>query len=371
MAGRYALVTWPTKQDRFASVKYVFTYDITADLVVGNVLDWISPHDLEVISQFNGKQLSGKYCDRLIFMLSKPKRGFVFACRHGLMSLFNVLANRLCLLKTDVHNYAIPGLKAAVEEGYIDIVHIILNEIVNVNMSDVACRHQRLDILIFEYPKCLKEITSLLVDGDFRSLIDSYSKTPRFKELLNETLRYAVDLKHIELVHICVGYGADMLENPVYEAARANSHLIIKVIMESVRDETTLRKLRRYAVLGYASSNNLEKMRKYFDDDVSDDVEFLQNIILYTSNVEILKFCISKGAIVDQMTIWHAIDVNGIDMVDHLITIGCDVIEMMKRAIYRGSVEKIKYIAERGEERFAKSDYMTFIVYATKHSSKR
>lgn len=367
MENRYALVA--TNNYKLVSIQYVSVKKNTTTTTKQETDTYlISPHDVQKCDEYwnkNTEIADNHQTDCLTYLLSKPSRGFMFACRNGLMSLLKL--SMLMMYDTCKHKDTVEGLHAAIIGDHINIVHILRRHIDEdgVNMAGIASHHKRLEILLYEYPSYRREITSLFND-DFKDILAKYSihKTEaKFKEIINKTMTYACESKYIEIMKLLISYGAYEFKEPTYQAARLDCFDVVALIMENVsdEDEVYLNELKIVAVLGAAYSNNLEMVEKYY---VDADNDQLQQLIHTTSSVDILKFCLEKGAIVDKQVVCHAIDTEGFDMIKHLLDTGYDIKDIMQQAIENSNREKIVYLCEQGKECFDKSDYISFIISA-------
>lgn len=364
----YAVVT----QD--ANVKYMsaddyklfkdsFNMTTNKDAVLGV----ICPFEFDTIC--NDKMLkTNKY--PLEYLLLKPNVGIVFAATHGLMSLFNVTIHKFKLkyerFSATYKNTAMKAFSAAVIGGHIDIVRVCRSNLYDVDLSDLALLHKKLDILQ-DFASCcsfqryskykifteLCKVSKLFGDIEsFKSILNAYKDrqdATTFKDMINKILIHAVQKsKFIEIVEILISYGADDYEKPVSEAASNGCFDVVQLLLDNVNDVQTVDMLKQYAVLGAASVDNFDMFKKYFTE-TSD----LHQAILNTKNVDILDFCIRKGAVVTTDVIMHAVDVyDDNNMIKYLIEnrLATNFKKMLLRAIKKSNQDKIGYLLKQVEK---------------------
>lgn len=370
---KYALIVWSTNNKKAkgriqrTSIQYM-SVDEHERYPQHDDLDWVSPHDVDVV--FNEEKVTG---DPLLYLVSNPIEGLVFACRHGLMSLFIIMLYRF------QHDYqsgsqtfeevAMKAMRAAIEGGHRDILHKCRLELMDPDLSGFACDSKKLDILVFEYPQKHESIKCFFIENNdnFVSILDRYKAdmdNAEFKDMINKTLYYATESRYIDIVYLLISYGADEFKDAIYSAAAHSSFFIVELMMENVNDEMQLIKMKRSAVLGALKSNSFDILEKYYVDDGSFD---LNTIMSKSGNKNIWKFCIEKGATLDSGIMKRVIYSEDKDMMKFLIDMGCDVTEMIREAINMKDTETVMFLIECGKDVLQPHDYGSLIANAMKN----
>lgn len=427
MRNKYAIVT---SNANGVNVKYMSNddYKLVTNFVEkfninqNSVLGVVCPEELAVI--YDMGNVVRKNADPLGQLLSKPNIGLVFAATNGLMSLFKIMIQEFKLkYKRSSGRYktnAMNALSAAVIGGHIDIVHVCRSELYDADMSDLALSHEKLDVLLYECPPCCGErifaifvdrckVTNLFEDFErFKSILDAYKDkqdVTRFKDMINKTLVHAVQdkSKYIGIVELLISYGADDYEKPICKAANDNCFDIVRLLLDNVKtnDTNDIDRLKQHAAFGAASVDNFDMFKLYCTETMD-----LYQVILKTTNVDILDFCIRNGAMsinndrtsgdktggddkthddTDATTnvttdvvasvmkgsssmhsklgtnhdaervrciVNHAIDERSNDMIQYLIENGIanDFKKMLKRSIKKSRAEKIGYLLEQADK---------------------
>lgn len=361
----YAIVTWSKDDKRgIPSVEY---RRIGEESSLENSNNVISPNDLNVI--LNEESIYKKKSP-LMYLLSKRTRGLVFACRYGLMSLFEIALYRFQMyrddksMKTMYENTCVEAMRAAIEGGHRQIFHRCRIELMDPNLYGFACDCKKLDILIYEYPHMIETLHCFFIEhGDeFGSILDEYKAKmddAEFKDMINKTLNHATDWRYLEIVRLLIANGADDYEEPIGEAARKGSNSIVDMMMENVDDEAKLDAMKRSALLGASKSINFEILQKYYVDGVLD----LKKVLNGSCREEVWKFCIDKGATIDNDVIRRFMSSKENDNINYLIDMDCDITEMIKIAIENRDTENVLFLAEYGKDSL---DYGNLLVFAMK-----
>lgn len=379
MEDKYVILSMPTKQND-TTINVVFLteteYEKYSSLLNTDV-EVLCPRDHSMIQ--NDKSLK-KHNDPLSYLLDKSNVGLLFAATHGIIPLFRIMIAKFNLVYKNKHktyeNYSMKAIRAAVIGGHIEIVHICKRELnmLNTDLSALAVAHKRLDILVYEFMNCkgYHEDHDLCVfhkffddTESFKNLLDSYKEKQdetKFKDMINRIMDHAG--LHIDIVELLVSYGADDFKKVVKYASSNDRFDIVDLLLENTHDSTKLNEMKRYAIIGASSSNNKVMVKKYLME--HNDVD-LNEVIMNTTDVDVLDFCIQNGAKITNEIIENIIKTESQSMLKYLMDNGIANIKVMiESAIDNRKTYKIRYLVEQGEQHLTSSDYKDLLIHAAR-----